>query len=296
ILSYNALSPVCDISGLLPGDTPCVVQVVTEQFLKPPDKRPYNFDNDNPYYKQYDKLMGMGTRNIIKTVFLNQPKGFFVEAGALDGVYASNSLELERDLGWTGLLVEPNPVSYKSLLTKHRKAWTTNACLSTTSYPKQTIFVAESDSNPHSEHAMNIKGGTHELGVNIDDFAVEKEAEDTKEKNYVNVQCFPLRSYLSALNITQVDLLSLDIQGAEKQVLDTLPWETVTFRLLIIENIHQGYDEQFVKDMENKSFRLAHWNKEDYIFMKQGDIHLDHFKIESNICNGRACSLNVKYS
>jgi hypothetical protein len=32
----------------------------------------------------------------------------FVEAGAIDGLYGSNTWSLERHRGWSGLLVEPN--------------------------------------------------------------------------------------------------------------------------------------------------------------------------------------------
>jgi hypothetical protein len=38
--------------------------------------------------------------------------GFFIEAGAHNGVEASNTLYLEKKLGWTGILVEPNPQTF----------------------------------------------------------------------------------------------------------------------------------------------------------------------------------------
>jgi len=41
--------------------------------------------------------------------------GFFVEAGAWDGVYLSNSLFFERVRNWTGILIEPNIEAYKNL-------------------------------------------------------------------------------------------------------------------------------------------------------------------------------------
>merc|ERR1719199_967285 len=37
----------------------------------------------------------------------HKKNGFFIEAGASDGVSASNTFLLERQLGWTGLCVEP---------------------------------------------------------------------------------------------------------------------------------------------------------------------------------------------
>ena len=37
--------------------------------------------------------------------------GFFIEAGALNGEMGSNSLSLEIDLGWSGLLAEGDPLN-----------------------------------------------------------------------------------------------------------------------------------------------------------------------------------------
>ena len=65
---------------------------------------------------------------------------FFVEAGAFDGEVISNSLLFETQLGWSGLLIEPNPIAFDRLLTKHRKAWSINACLSTKPYPQTIQF------------------------------------------------------------------------------------------------------------------------------------------------------------
>jgi FkbM family methyltransferase len=43
-------------------------------------------------------------------------KRIYFEAGALDGVLYSNTLSLEKNYGWTGILVEPNPVSFSALM------------------------------------------------------------------------------------------------------------------------------------------------------------------------------------
>ncbi len=40
--------------------------------------------------------------------FLTEPCGFFIEAGAQDGVFQSNTLIFARKFGYTGLLVEPD--------------------------------------------------------------------------------------------------------------------------------------------------------------------------------------------
>ena len=49
---------------------------------------------------------------------------------AYDGELWSNSLYFEAKLGWTGLLVEPNPDNFAALKTKNRKANLFGHCIS----------------------------------------------------------------------------------------------------------------------------------------------------------------------
>jgi hypothetical protein len=51
--------------------------------------------------------------------------GFFVELGACDGLYLSNSLYFERSLGWKGILIEPND-NYFAQLQRNRACHTCN--------------------------------------------------------------------------------------------------------------------------------------------------------------------------
>ena len=47
----------------------------------------------------------------------------------------------------------------------------------------------------------------------------------------VQVQCFPLYSILLAVNRTRIDFLSLDIEGSELDVLNTIPWHKVDIQV-----------------------------------------------------------------
>ena len=47
----------------------------------------------------------------------------------------------------------------------------------------------------------------------------------------LKVQCFPLYSVLQALGLPTVDYFSLDIEGAEYQVLKTIPFKNVDIRI-----------------------------------------------------------------
>ena len=68
--------------------------------------------------------------------------GFYVECGAFDGERSSNTLSLERERGWSGLLVEMDPYFYTQLIGKSRRSWSINACLSPRPYVTQVDLYA----------------------------------------------------------------------------------------------------------------------------------------------------------
>lgn len=47
----------------------------------------------------------------------------------------------------------------------------------------------------------------------------------------VTVQCFPFYSVLLAVNRTQIDFFSLDVEGHELQILQTIPWHKVDIKV-----------------------------------------------------------------
>lgn len=47
------------------------------------------------------------------------------------------------------------------------------------------------------------------------------------------MQCFPIYSLLSALSVTTVDYFSLDVEGAEMEVLATIPFDKVFIKVYL---------------------------------------------------------------
>ena len=51
--------------------------------------------------------------------------------------------------------------------------------------------------------------------------------------NFHRSKCFPLYSFILAMNFTTVDYFSLDIEGAEYKVLSSIPWDKVNIRVSV---------------------------------------------------------------
>ena len=98
-------------------------------------------------------------RWVVEKVFDRRPpvKGYFVELGAADGVSSSATLALERGLGWTGIVVEPNDAFFEQLR-RNRKCRAENACIAERS--GFTDFVQASWYGRIYEHvASTLPGG-----------------------------------------------------------------------------------------------------------------------------------------
>lgn len=75
----------------------------------------------------------------------------------------------------------------------------------------------------------------------------------------------------------QVDLFSLDVEGAEQKILDTIPWDHIDISILLLEHHGdvKGKDLKFIESIENRGYNLYDCqidkdNIGDYIFTKKG--------------------------
>ncbi|KAK3858839.1 hypothetical protein Pcinc_034994 [Petrolisthes cinctipes] len=196
------------VLGPLPADHPQVLAVLRASYLQPPSLLPYNLSTDPIYVK----LVHLGSwgfiYNYTAKFFREQRGGFFVEAGALDGEKSSNTLWLEKHLNWTGLILEPNPYSFQKLVHKQRKAWASNTCLSPHPYPIQQVLVSVSlndkFNNKILQSGLTNRGASFLLGYELD-AEIQRRTMKKSDILYESTQCFPLASYLFALNVTTVD-------------------------------------------------------------------------------------------
>lgn len=110
---------------LSPSD-PLILQYLRDHHLTaPPHNRTY-FDPKTLHPLNYHVLRAMQILFGGKVL----PKGkFFLECGANDGQFISNTIKLEVKHNWTGVLVEGSPSLVKKLKNKGRNAWVADICL-----------------------------------------------------------------------------------------------------------------------------------------------------------------------
>jgi FkbM family methyltransferase len=161
--------------------------------------------------------------------------GVFVEAGAFDGVFASNTYYLERFRGWTGVLVEPLPKQYRRCVRERPNSRVFNCALvdddsrtSVTLRCEDPMSAVTDIPLREVDPVLAETWGLHDLEV-------------------IEVPARTLTSVLEEAGATSIDFLSLDVEGFEPQVLRGLDFERFQPEWLLIEH---GQDVQRKKDIE----------------------------------------------
>lgn len=254
------------------GDNPDLAKFLKTKFLVPPSTLPYNLSKETVKTVKHTKYLNNNIfYKFIRQTFQNSPPGFFIEAGAFDGQLASNTLWLEMRRNWTGLLIEASPVNCKNLKLKNRKTWVSCSCITPKPYSVTSVFETPTEHNFVTDvHLFRSNFRSLESRFHTYNDIILKSSSFT----YNRVQCFPLISYLNALNVTTVDVLSLDIQGGEKSIVLSLPFNKIKVKYLLIEYYKRGpnpteADLDFIFRMKQNNFKLANISEStgEYIFV-----------------------------
>ncbi|CAL8121117.1 unnamed protein product [Orchesella dallaii] len=237
-------------------EDPSLLRRIQEFHLNPPaDPRvPYNLTFSHSSYSKHDLYHGVLMKVVLQ---MKKTRGFFVEAGALDGEFLSHTMELEKAHDWTGLLVEASPRLIPQLKNKNRRAWVADVCLTDKVYDTTEFLTRRK-----LDEAW--KRGSGKVVPHFDPSGTREEY-----KPEGKVDCFSLYSLLKAVNVTKiVDLLVLDIEGGEFKVIKSYPFHLLPIKIIAVEYwLLLESPDSLVKFLKGKGYRLEYRGESDMIFI-----------------------------
>ena len=181
--------------------------------------------------------------------------GVFFEAGANDGIFQSYTYQLERDRGWTGVLVEPSPLAYARCKVNRPKSRVLNCAITDSG---ATQITGDFDGNPMSS---------------VNGLRLQRAAQ-------VTVRATSLTQIFNAsLKDDTVDLMSIDVENYELNVLRSLDYSIFRPRFILAEvytpsfyevvNFLLAQDYSLLSNLTNfNSQDNPHWDgtHNDYLF------------------------------
>lgn len=216
------------------------------------------------YYSQY------GQDKFVYENYFKGKNGFFVDIGAYDGVYFSNTCFLE-ELGWKGICVEPQPEVFKELC-KNRSALCINACIT----DEPGIIEFTQIICPSSPVVQMLSGVTQNYDPRHATRIESESGHFNGTKQIIQVQGYPLTHIMDYYGWRHIDYLSIDIEGGELKILQSIPFDRIRVNIIGVEN---NYGDPIKAYLESKGFKyVTRLGADEFYINKQFEKELNHQK------------------
>jgi FkbM family methyltransferase len=183
--------------------------------------------------------------------FKNRGPGFFIDVGAFDGILGSNTFYFEKQLKWKGIAFEPNPSVFEAL-----RATRSCRLIQGCAYDQdgQVPFLALSqreqrkgtEPRPFRSQLSMVFDPTHGgamlsgIPEHMDQLQwVEWIRKPMKlNQTLTTVPSHRIDTVLNDSGVKIVDYLSIDVEGAELEVLRGIDFDRVQVNVIGVEHTH----------------------------------------------------------
>ena len=196
----------------------------------------YSQDNQDKYLEE--------------NIFKGYKNGFYVDVGAHDGISINNTLYFDKNNNWTGINIEPIKNVFDKLVNNRPNNINLNCAvcnndgetdfLCNTGYTEMISGIKRHFDIRHFnrlQHENKIMGSTTEV---------------------IKVKTKKLETILDENNIKRINYLSIDVEGAEFEVIKSINFDKVFIDVIGFENNYNNISVPIVDYLQKKGFKVIH--------------------------------------
>ena len=199
------------------------------------------------------------------SVFKGMENGVYVDVGAHDGKTINNTLFFHKYRNWVGINIEPIKSVYDQLVLNRPADININVAVCSTDGTANFI--------QNSGYTEMISG----LASYYDTRHTERLAYENKHTNsttaMITVPTQRLETIFDQYNIKHVDYLSIDVEGAEFEVIKSINFDKVTIDVIGFENNYNDVSIPIVEYLEARNYHIIHKSMD--IFMQYASATLN---------------------
>lgn len=204
-------------------------------------------------------------------VFKGYKNGIFVDVGAHNGVHINNTLYFEKYNNWTGINIEPIKTVYDQLVANRPSNININCAVSNND--GETDFF-------WNEGYTEMISGIVDTYDNRHNQRLEYENKHTgATTTIIKVSTKRLETIFDEYKISHVNYLSIDVEGAEFEVIKSINFDKVYIDVIGFENNYSDNSVPIVKYLEGKGFYVFKTTMD--IFMIHKDSRFNHENLSS---------------
>jgi len=182
------------------------------------------------------------------TVFKGFKHGTFVDVGAHDGVNINNTFYFEKNNSWSGINIEPLPKIFDSLVVNRPKS--INIKCAVCNYDGETDFLSNTG---YTEMISGIKDTFDSRHLQ----RLEREnQEHASTTEIIKVKTKRLETILDEHEISRVHYLSIDVEGAEFEVIKSINFDKVFIDVIGFENNYNDTSTPIIEYLQTKGYTI----------------------------------------
>jgi FkbM family methyltransferase len=151
----------------------------------------------------------------------------YVDIGAHDGVTFSNSFFLENLENWNGICVEANDDVFQKLVENRKRSECLNCAISNSIGSE--LFYKNNGYSEMLSGLANRMPRKHRVRTRKEQ---DKFSGTTKE---VYVETLTLSELCRLRNLAEIDLLLIDVEGAEKAIIESIDFDMLQVNIICVE-------------------------------------------------------------
>jgi len=179
-------------------------------------------------------------------IFKGYKNGIFMDIGAHDGISINNTLYFEKNNNWSGYNIEPIKSVFEKLVINRPNSININCAvcnnngtakfLCNTGY---TEMISGLKDNFDTRHVLRLERENEAMG-------------STTEIIEVNTRT--IENICDEYDIKHIDLLSIDVEGAEFEVIKSINFDKVFIEVILFENNYNDTSIPIIDYLINKKY------------------------------------------
>jgi FkbM family methyltransferase len=199
-------------------------------------------------------------RYLETNIFKGYKNGFYVDVGAHDGISLNNTLYFERNNNWTGINIEPIKKVFDNLVINRPNNINLNYAVCNND--GETEFFCNTG---YTEMLSGIKDNFDIRHFN----RVQRENQQNgSTTEVIKVKTKKLETILDENNIKHINYLSIDVEGAEFEVIKSINFNKVFIDVIAFENNYNDVSLPIVEYLQNKDFITIHTSFDIFMINK----------------------------
>ena len=209
---------------------------------------------------------------VLARAFHGRTDGFYVDVGAMDPEFHSVTKHF-YDLGWRGVNVEPGLRFHQKL--RRERPRDINLCVAVSTERGERLF--------HDSEVHGISTFSSDLAAHFSrlDYSFQTR----------RVETIPLREICAQHCRGPIDFMKIDVEGAEREVLESGDWHIFRPRIVLVEAITP---DTFVASWESwehllvtNGYIFTYFDGLNRFYVRREDESLSvHFRLPPNVLDG----------